>query len=100
MPYLHASVTEDEASGQGVVYALNRHLREEMDLEVVLRGFGPDRSIVTALQVSNPNFKAVNTKDEPNNVAPQPIKSIAMQGHTLKAKLAPGSWSVIVTAAA
>jgi alpha-N-arabinofuranosidase len=100
MPYLHASVTEDEASGQVVVFALNRHLREEMDLDVVLRGFGRDRRIVTALQVSNPNFKAVNTKDEPNNVAPQPIKSIAIEEHTIKAKLPPGSWSVIVTAAA
>ena len=37
-----------------------------MDLEVVLRGFGQDRRIVEALQVSNPNMKAVNTKDEPN----------------------------------
>jgi alpha-N-arabinofuranosidase len=100
MPYLHASVTEDEASGQVVVFALNRHLREEMDLDVVLRGFGQDRRIVTALQVSNPNFKAVNSKDEPNNVAPQPIKSIAIEGHTIKARLPPGSWSVIVTAAA
>jgi alpha-N-arabinofuranosidase len=100
MPYLQASVTEDEASGQVVVFALNRHLREEMDLEVVLRGFGQDRRIATALQVTHPNVKAVNTKDEPNNVAPQPIKSISMQGHTIKAKLSPGSWNVIVTAAA
>ena len=56
--------------------------------------------MVTALQVSNPNFKAVNTKDEPNNVAPQPIKSIEIDGRTIRAKLPPGSWSVIVTAAA
>jgi len=100
MPYLHACVTDDGASGQVVVFALNRHLREEMDLDVVLRGFGPDRRIVSALQVSNPNFKAVNTRDEPNNVAPQPIRTIAMKDHTIRAKLPPGSWSVIVTAAA
>jgi alpha-L-arabinofuranosidase len=100
MPYLQAAVTEDESTGQVVVFALNRHLREDMELEVVLRGFGQDRRIVTAQQVSNPNFKAVNTKDEPNNVAPQPIKSIAIDGHMIKAKLPPGSWSVIVTAAA
>jgi alpha-L-arabinofuranosidase len=97
MPYLQASVTEDEASGQVVVFALNRHLREEMDLEVVLRGFGQDRRIATALQVSHPNFKAVNTKDDPDNVAPQPIKAIRVDGDTIKAKLPAGSWSVIVT---
>jgi alpha-N-arabinofuranosidase len=100
MPYLHASVTEDEASGQVVVFALNRHLREEMDLEVVLRGFGEDRRVVVAEHVSHPNFKAVNTKDEPNNIAPQPIKTIAIEGRTIKAKLPAGSWSVIVTAPA
>jgi alpha-N-arabinofuranosidase len=100
MPYLHACVTEDEATGQIVIFALNRHLREEMDLEVVLRGFGEDRRVIDAQQVTHPNMKAVNTKTEPNNVAPQPIKSVSIDGRTLKAKLAPGSWNVIVTAAA
>ena len=100
MPYLRACVTEDETSGQVAIFALNRHLREEMDLDVVLRGFGRDRRIVTALQVSNPNFKAVNTKDEPNAVIPQPIKTIGIENHAIKAKLPPGSWSVIVTSAA
>jgi alpha-N-arabinofuranosidase len=71
-----------------------------MDLDVVLRGFGQDRRIVTALQMSNPNFKAVNTKDEPNAVIPQPIKTIGIENHAIKARLAPGSWSVIVTSAA
>jgi alpha-L-arabinofuranosidase len=100
MPYLHACVTEDEATGQIVIFALNRHLREEMDLEVVLRGFGEDRRVIDAQQVTHPNMKAVNTKDDPKNVVPQPIKSVAIDGRTLKAKLAPGSWNVIVTGAA
>jgi alpha-L-arabinofuranosidase len=100
MPYLHACVTEDEATGQVVIFALNRHLREEMDLEVVLRGFGEDRRVIDAQQVTHPNMKAVNTKVEPNNVAPAPIKNVAIDGRTLKAKLAPASWNVIVTAAA
>jgi len=75
-------------------------LREDMDLEVVLRGFGEDRRILNAQQVTHPNMKAVNTKDDPNNVAPQPIKHVSIDGRTLKAKLAPGSWNVIVTGAA
>jgi alpha-L-arabinofuranosidase len=100
MPYLHACVTEDESSGQVVAFALNRHLREEMELEVVLRGFGEDRRILDAQQVTHPNMKAVNTRDAPDTVAPRPIKSVAIDGRTLKAKLAPGSWNVIVTGAA
>ena len=99
-PYLHACVTQDEGNGQIVVFALNRHLREEMELEVVLRGFGPKRRIVEARQVTHANMKAVNTRDEPDNVAPHPIKDVSIVGDVLKARLAPGSWNVIVTGAA
>jgi alpha-N-arabinofuranosidase len=96
MPYLQACVTEDEATRQVVIFALNRHLREEMDLEVVLRGFGEGLTILDAQQVTHANMKAVNTKDDPNNVAPAPIADIHVVGPLLKAKLAPASWNVIV----
>jgi alpha-N-arabinofuranosidase len=56
--------------------------------------------VVDAQQVTHPNMKAVNTKAEPNNVAPSPIKHVSIDGRTLRAKLVPGSWNVIVTAAA
>jgi alpha-N-arabinofuranosidase len=100
MPYLQACVTEDETTGEIVVFALNRHLREEMDLEVVLRGFGKDRRILHAQQVTHLNMKAVNTKDDPDNVAPHPIQSVSIDRQVLKAKLAPASWNVIVTGSA
>jgi alpha-N-arabinofuranosidase len=100
MPYLHACVTQDEASGQIVIFALNRHLREDLQLNVELRGFGEGRRIVSASQVTHADMKAVNTKHDPNNVAPRPLKGAAIKGNTLKAKLAPASWNVIVTAAA
>ena len=100
MPYLQACVTEDETTGEIVVFALNRHLREEMDLEVVLRGFGADRRILHAQQVTHLNMKAVNTKDDPDNVAPHPIQSVSIDRQVLKAKLAPASWNVIVTGSA
>ncbi len=100
MPYLHACVTQDEASGEIVIFALNRHLRDEMALDVELRGFGNSRRVVSAQQVTHANMKAVNTKDDPNNVAPHPIVGAAISGNTLKIKLAPASWNVIVTAPA
>ncbi len=71
MPYLHAAVTEDETTGQVVVFALNRNLSEAMDLSVELRGFGGTRSVVEALQIHNPNMKAVNTKDAPRHRRPR-----------------------------
>ncbi len=71
-----------------------------MELEVSLRGFGEDRRVIDARQVTHPNMKAVNTKDDPDNVAPQPLRNVTIDGGTLKARFAPGSWNVIVTGAA
>jgi alpha-N-arabinofuranosidase len=82
------------------VFALNRRLDEEMEVEISLNGFGQDRRIVAALHVSNPNFKAGNSKDEPNNVVPRPIDTVAVKNLTIIAKLPPGSWNVIVAAPA
>jgi len=100
IPYLHACVTEDESTGQVVVFALNRHLSEPMDLDVLLRGFGGGRRILEAQQIHHPNMKAVNTRDAQTEVAPAPIQSIAIAGDRLTARLMPGSWNVIVTAPA
>ena len=100
MPYLHASVTHDEASGQIVIFALNRHLTEPLQLEVALRGFVGARRLVSAQTITHADMKAVNTKHKPDNVAPQRLKSAAIKGDILKANLPPASWSVIVTAPA
>jgi len=62
-----------------------------------LRGFCEGRTILDAQEVTHANMKAVNTKDDPNNVAPHPIKSISVDGPILKARLSPASWNVIVT---
>lgn len=95
--YLHATVTEDEATGQIVIFALNRHLGEEMDLEVILRGFGSGRKISEALQIHHPNMKAVNTKYDADAVSPKNIANTTLEGDLLRVRLLPGSWNVIVT---
>ena len=95
--YLHTAVTEDEASGQIVVFALNRHLSEEMSLEVALRGFDGKRRIAHATQLHHHNLKAVNSKSDPDAISPAPIDGARIEGGALKARLLPGSWNVIVT---
>lgn len=96
-PYLVATATEDEAAGTMVIFALNRHTTEPMSLKVDMRGFPKDRTIGTALQIHHPNLKAVNSKDQPNVVAPAPLKGVTIEDSILTAKLAPASWNVIVT---
>ncbi len=98
-PYLHTAVTHDEATGQIVIFALNRHLTDEMTLEVSLRGFGGARTIETAVQLHHANLKAINTKEDPDAVSPTAMSQVSITADLLTAKLRPASWNVIVTSA-
>jgi alpha-L-arabinofuranosidase len=100
VPYLYAAVTDDETTGQTAVFALNRHLSEEMALDIELRGLGGDRQLVTALELYHPNLKATNTKDAPDTVSPAPLDGVEIDGERLRVRLKPGSWNLIVTQAA
>ena len=97
MPYLNATVTEDEATGQVTVFALNRNTSEPMDLEVVLRGFGKKRKVAEALEIHHVNMKATNTKDAQDTIAPRKLEKVELKDDKLKVTLKPGSWNVIVT---
>jgi alpha-L-arabinofuranosidase len=98
-PYLLATVTEDESTGALVVFALNRHLTEPMELTVNMRGFSKGRTIETARRIHHPNLKAINTKDSPNVVVPVELPGVVLEDDVLTAKLAPASWNVIATRA-
>jgi alpha-N-arabinofuranosidase len=97
IPYLCASVIDDETTGRTTIFALNRHLEEDMELKVELRGLGRDRVVEEALELFHSNMKAVNTKDSPNAVAPTYNADVSIDGETLTARLKPGSWNVLVT---
>ena len=99
IPYLCASVVDDEASGRTTIFALNRHLEEDMELKIELRGLGADRVVEEAIELFNSNMKAINTKDTPNAVAPTYNADVRIESETLIAKLKPGSWNVLVTRA-
>ena len=99
LPYLCASVVDEPASGLTAIFVLNRHLRDEMDLAVTLRGLGGDRELVRAEQLHAADLNASNTRDEPDRVAPRPLGGVAVDGEQLRVRLEPASWNVIVTKA-
>lgn len=99
IPYLYASVVDNPADGTTTIFALNRHLTEPLDLVAELRGLGDDRKLVLATDIHHANLKAVNTKAAPNTVAPHANGDVTVEGDTVKARLKPASWNVIVTRA-
>jgi alpha-N-arabinofuranosidase len=100
IPYLCASVVDDRATGTTTIFALNRHLTDEMELNIELRGLGTDRTLDHALELHHANLKAVNTSDAPMTVAPATNSQVIVDGEKITARLKPGSWNVIVTTAA
>ncbi len=89
IPYLCASVVDDESTGQSVIFALNRHLTDEMELRIELRGLGRERQIVQALELHHTNMKATNTREAPDTVAPGHNDQVRADGETIIARLKP-----------
>jgi len=94
VPYLKLAAVEDQASGAITLFALNRHLKEPLSLDVALPGFGAATAEL-ALQLRHKNLKATNTKDQPHRVSPTPLQGITLRPDRVQATLAPASWNMI-----
>ena len=94
VPYLKLAAVEDPASGGITLFALNRHLKEAMPLDVALQGFGTPQ-VAQALQLHHADLDATNTQAAPNRVAPTPLPGITVGSDRMQATLAPASWNMI-----
>jgi alpha-N-arabinofuranosidase len=91
-------VVDDRATGNTAIFALNR-AKEEMKLDVELRGLGKDRKVVVAEELHHRDQKAINSKDKPAEVTPHAHPAVTISGESLTAALKPLSWNVIATKA-
>lgn len=94
VPYLKLSAVHDPVGGHVTLFALNRNLKEPLALEAKLRGFGT-LAVSEATVLRHNDLKAVNTKQQPDCVAPAPLGGIGWSGGQLTASLPPASWCVI-----
>jgi alpha-N-arabinofuranosidase len=92
--YLKLAAVKDESTGGVTLFALNRHLTEELQLKVDLEGLGV-RSVRAARQLSDRNPSSVNTAAEPDRVRPGLLGGAQLSAHVLRATLAPASWNMI-----
>jgi alpha-L-arabinofuranosidase len=93
-PFLKFAAVEREDGNALTLFAVNRSLTETMPLEVTAADFGALR-LREALQLSNPDLKAVNTQQDPDRVKPMPLDGVRMEGERLHATLPPASWTMI-----
>jgi alpha-L-arabinofuranosidase len=94
VPYLEAIAVYNEEQSQVTVFAVNRHLTEELDLQVDLRSFG-EVMVLEHLVLEHEDLKAVNTLEQPQQVQPHNQGNARADGSRVEARLGKASWNVI-----
>jgi len=76
------------------LFALNRHLSEEMPLQIRLRDMHGG-AVEEAVTLYDPDLNAANTRQNPDRIRPVPFAGPRIDGRELHANLPPTSWTVI-----
>lgn len=95
--YLLSAVTVDDATGRISIFALNRHLTDDMELDVQLNGFEVGK-VEVASQLRHDDLLATNTRDAPDTVTPTELTDVHVAEGRVRVTLKPASWNVIVVA--
>ncbi|QBI18352.1 alpha-N-arabinofuranosidase [Egibacter rhizosphaerae] len=93
-PVIHSVVTHDEESSELVVFVVNRHLEEPVELSVGLRAF-PGYRVVEHVILDDEDVHAMNTEQEPDRVQPRRAESSQVDGEDAQVLLPPVSWSFV-----
>jgi alpha-N-arabinofuranosidase len=87
-PYVTASVVNNEKKREIVVFAVNRSLDEDMELDIDLQGF-EGAALTRHVELYSDNLKATNTQDKETVT---PIEKTVSE----KITLAKHSWNMLV----
>jgi alpha-N-arabinofuranosidase len=93
-PYLKFGAVRQEGSKTLTLFAVNRSLDEAMPVDITTNGFGALR-LLEARQLHHANLKAVNTRDDPDQVTPTPLNGTLIEDQRVRATLAPASWTML-----
>jgi alpha-N-arabinofuranosidase len=93
-PYLLSTAVLSEDGQRLSMLVLNRHLEEDMSLELVTRGFDGSWRLVGATTLAHDDLMATNTADAPDTVAPRPAGPFEIAADAIRTELPRASWSV------
>jgi alpha-N-arabinofuranosidase len=93
-PYLKLSAVAGEGGKSLTLFALNRDLKGEMQVQVDMRGFD-DLKVAVAEELRHDKLDAVNDKNAPDRVSPQRLDGISVADGAITMTLKPASWNVI-----
>ena len=96
VPLLDATATYDEESGAVTLFAVNRSVEEDLEVDVDLHAF-PSHRIAGATMLAAPDSGtgATNTADRPDAVSPSDNPRVRLETGRLAVVLPPVSWNVV-----
>ncbi|GAB6090578.1 arabinosylfuranosidase ArfA [Spirochaeta dissipatitropha] len=95
VPYLDVSAVYNENNGELALFLINRSSVEAIDISVILDGF-EEFSLSFHKIMTHEDHKAVNTKENPDNVAPSDGSGLSIKQGRLQGKVQPLSWNCVV----
>ena len=93
VPYIDAAATQAD-DGSVTVFCVNRHMDEDFALDIALKDFGKMR-LAEHILLHHDDVKAVNTEDNPDNVAPTAGPGGVIDGDVATIKIPALSWNVL-----
>lgn len=93
VPYLEAIAVHNESEQEVTIFAVNRHLTDNLLLEVDLRSIGSVR-LLEHLVLEHEDLKAFNTAEQ-QPVQPHAAGNARVEDKGVVANLSPASWNVI-----
>jgi alpha-L-arabinofuranosidase len=93
VPYLKLAAVADDR-GCVTLFALNRHLSEEMLLQVRVKDMRGG-VVEEAVTLRDRDLNAANSRENPDRIKPGPLAGVRLDGRELCANLPPASWTVI-----
>ena len=93
VPYIDATATMGE-DGSVTVFCVNRDMEEDFELELDMRSFG-DLKLSRHIVLHHDDVNAINTEENPDNVAPCEGPGGTLDGEKAIIKIPALSWNVI-----
>ncbi|NLV92343.1 MAG: alpha-N-arabinofuranosidase [Firmicutes bacterium] len=94
VPYLESIAVHDESTSALTIFAVNRHLESQLQLQADIRGF-EGYEVVEHITMAHGDLKAVNSATNPREVAPTTQAGAKVVEGQVQAVLPKASWNVI-----
>lgn len=93
-PLVDAVATNDAASGEVAVFAVNRSLTESMTVEIDVRSLG-DLALVEAVTLAHEDPYAASSVEDDTTLVPHPNPTAQVTGARVRVEVPPVSWSMV-----